>query len=90
MTHPTCEACARPDGKKRSVIAMVLLCTHCSLAALAAIATLSLATAPTIFGVGLEWILPPFFILGLFAFWIWPRKDVRHDHPDETMQEAHP
>ncbi|HEX2021779.1 MAG TPA: hypothetical protein VHH36_03650 [Candidatus Thermoplasmatota archaeon] len=78
----TCEACARPDGKKRSVIAMALLCAHCSLTAAAAVATALLAGAPTIFGVGLAWILPPFFLLGLFAFLVWPRKPLEHDHPD--------
>lgn len=76
----SCEACARPGGKKRSVVAMALLCAHCSLTAVAAIATVALASAPTLFGIGLEWILPPFFLLGLFAFLVWPRKAIQNDH----------
>lgn len=83
-----CEACAKPDGKKRSVVAMVLLCAHCSLTALAAIATIALASAPTLFGLGLEWILPPFFILGLFAFLVWPTKAPQHNHPVPSPQES--
>ncbi len=82
------EACAKPDGKKRSVVAMVLLCAHCSLTTLAAVATLALASAPTLFGVGLEWILPPFFILGLFAFLASPAKTRQHNHPVPSPQES--
>lgn len=85
-----CEACAKPGGKKRSVVAMALLCAHCSLTALAAIATIALASAPTLFGIGLEWILPPFFLLGLFAFLVWPRKAVQHDHADAKTTEPGP
>lgn len=80
----TCEACSRPGGKKRSVIAMALLCAHCSLTAIAAVATVSLASAPTLFGIGLEWILPPFFILGLFTFLVWPRRPLQHQHTEAT------
>lgn len=81
-----CEACARPGGKKRSVIAMALLCAHCSLTAGAAIATVALASAPTLFGIGLDWVLPPFFILGLFAFLVWPRTPLVHDHGEASQQ----
>lgn len=77
----SCQACARPDGKKRSIVAMALLCTHCALTGAALIASIALASAPTLFGIGLDWLLPPFFILGLFAFWVWPRKSLTHDHP---------
>ena len=84
-----CQACASPNGKKRGVVAMALLCAHCSLTALAAIATIALASAPTLFGIGLEWILPPFFILGLFAFLLWPSKPVQHNHPADHSQETH-
>lgn len=79
-----CEACASPRGKKRGVLAMALLCAHCSLTAIAAIATVTLATAPTLFGLGLEWLLPPFFILGLLGYFMWPTKAPEHDHPLTT------
>lgn len=85
----SCEACASPNGKKRGVVAMALLCAHCSLTALAAIATIALASAPTLFGVGLEWVLPPFFLLGLFAFLVWPRKPPQHNHATDHTQETH-
>ena len=74
MEGPTHEACARPPGKKRSVVMMALLCAHSSLTLVATRAALTLASAPTLFGIGLEWILPPFFIIGLFVLWIWPRN----------------
>ena len=79
-----CQACASPKGKKRGVVAMALLCAHCSLTAVAAIATIALASAPTLFGIGLEWILPPFFILGLFAFFVWPTRPAQHNHSPEA------
>lgn len=75
-----CEACARPTGKKRSLLAMVFLCAHCSVTAILGLATLALASAPTLFGVGLQWILPPFFLGGLLAFLMWPGKSLAHDH----------
>jgi hypothetical protein len=70
-------ACARPEGHKRSVLMMAFLCAHCSLTLLATIATLALATVPTFFGIRLDWILPPFFILGLFALWLWSGRERR-------------
>ena len=76
----TCEACRRPGGRKRSVLALVLLCAHCSLTGFAVIFTVALASAPTFFGVGLQWVLPPFFLLGVFAFLVWPRNALVHDH----------
>lgn len=87
MSATTCEACQRPNGKTRSVLAMALLCAHCSLTGLALLASLALATAPTIFGIGLEWILPPFFLLGLLAFLMWPRKALQHNHPHEPAPQ---
>lgn len=85
-----CEACARPGGKKRGILAMALLCAHCSLTALAVLATLTLASAPTLFGIGLEWVLPPFFILGLFAFLMWPTKPLEHRHAAEGQNAKNP
>lgn len=85
----TCDGCARPEGRKRSVIAMALLCAHCSLTALAALAAVALASAPTLFGVGLAWILPPFFLLGLFAFLVWPTRPADHDHSRAPTPEKH-
>lgn len=82
----TCEACRTPGGKKRSLLAMVLLCAHCSLTGIALVASVALASAPTLFGIGLDWILPPFFLLGLFAFLVWPRKAIQHDHPPSETQ----
>ena len=66
-------ACPRPAGKKRSVVLMALLCAHCSLTAAATLAALALAGGPALFGIGLGWLVPPFFLLGLFAFLAWPR-----------------
>ena len=69
------KACATPGARKRNVLLVALLCAHCSLTAAAALAAVLLAGAPSIFGVGLEWVLPPFFILGLFLILVWPRRD---------------
>lgn len=81
--HRKQEACAAPTGRKRNVLLVALLCAHCSLTALAALAAILLAGAPSIFGVGLEWVLPPFFILGLFLLLVWPRK-THKPNPLET------
>lgn len=32
---------------------------------------------------------PPFFILGLFAFFAWPTKPSQHDHAIDHSQETH-
>ena len=78
------KACPTPGARKRSVLLVALLCAHCSLTALAALAAILLAGAPTLFGVGLEWVLPPFFILGLFLILVWPRRDYHESTSSET------
>lgn len=65
------EACATAPargGKKRSTAAMVLLCAHCSLTVFGAIAALGLAAIPASIALGIKWVLPPFFLLGLLLF----------------------
>lgn len=69
----THEACAPPTGRKRNAVLLALACAHCGLTALLAIVTILLTGAPALFGVGLEWIAPPFLILGLFAIYVSPQ-----------------
>lgn len=48
-----------------------LACAHCALTLVVAFLTFVVGVAPPIFGVSAGWFLPPFFILGLFALWLW-------------------
>lgn len=60
----------RPERVKKRSFFAVLLCAHCTLTGGAALLTITLASAPTLFGIGLQWILPPFFIVGVFLIWL--------------------
>ena len=72
MPDDDCDTCPpRRDGKRRSVVFAALACAHCTLTAAAAVLTVALAGAPVVFGVRLEYVVPPFLFLGLFGAWLW-------------------
>lgn len=60
----------------------VLLCAHCSLTVLAAVAAAGVAALPPVLGISWAYVLPPIVILTLFSAWLWwgSRSDVRAAH----------
>lgn len=51
---------------------MALLCAHCSLTLLIPLAALALGGGSLVlFGVDVNYVWPPFLILGLFAWYVW-------------------
>ncbi|HVL47255.1 MAG TPA: hypothetical protein VM889_01720 [Candidatus Thermoplasmatota archaeon] len=69
--HAEGAACKPRRFTGRSAVFAALFCAHCTLTGVAAFLAAGLAGAPLLFGVGLDWILPPFFILGAFGLWVW-------------------
>lgn len=66
-----------PRNRVASPLALILLCSHCALTALAALAIggLGLFTIPTLFGVNINWLWPPVVILGGFGLFLWSGRD---------------
>lgn len=87
MTTPPCPdgECAPHEGRGHSAVFAALLCAHCSLTVVIAVAGVFFASLPTLFGIPLNWIAPPFFILGLFALWLWNGRRAS-ERPKEAAQ----
>lgn len=63
--------CRTDRGRNRSALLGALLCgAHCSLTAAVVALSFALSAAPALFGIPLQYIVPPFFIVGLFAIWL--------------------
>lgn len=57
-------------------LGLALLCSHCAITGiLALVAGAGLLSAPVLFGVDLNWVWPPFFILGAFGLWLWSGRE---------------
>lgn len=55
---------------------LALLCGHCALTGVLAVVGLAGAgAAPLLFGVDVNYVWPPVFILGAFAWWIWSGRE---------------
>ena len=57
-------------------VGLALLCGHCALTGLVAVLGVAGAgAAPLLFGVDVNYVWPPFFILGAFAWWLWSGRE---------------
>lgn len=64
-------------GRGKSAFLAGLFCAHCTVTGALAVLALATASLPTVMGVPLEWAIPPFFIFGLFALWLWSGREPR-------------
>lgn len=61
-------------------IGLALLCGHCALTGLLALVGLAgVGAAPVLLGVDVNYVWPPFFILGAFGLWLWSGRERKDD-----------
>ncbi len=63
-----------------SPLGLALLCGHCAITGiLAAVGLLGAGAAPVLLGVNVNYVWPPFFILGAFGLYLWSGRASKDD-----------